>query len=229
MKVIGTKLQSTGNLNQHYIIHHKGIPRSLLEEQQLKKSQQPETPDFFRKYSSRTGDNIRKLILLVIVSNNLPLSLVESPSFRALIEALNPTVMPISRRTLMRDITALFTSGRELLISKLARHIEGGGRLSLTTDTWSSRNYKSFTGVTGHWIDSDWVQHRQLLDIIELIDPVHSREYLAEKLSKITDSLKITKAVFTITRDNASPNNTMLNDFEAAASYYEDEGPLQQP
>jgi hypothetical protein len=110
-KVVGTKLQSTGNLNQHYIIHHKGIPRSLLEEQQLKKSQQPETPDFFRKYNSGTGDNIRKLILYVIVSNNLPLSLVESPSFRALIEALNPTVMPISRRTLMRDITALFTIG----------------------------------------------------------------------------------------------------------------------
>ena len=36
-KVLGTKLQSTNNLNQHYIIHHKGIPRSLLEERQLKK------------------------------------------------------------------------------------------------------------------------------------------------------------------------------------------------
>jgi hypothetical protein len=42
--------------------------------------------------------------------------------------------------------------------------MEGGGRLSLTTDTWSSRNYKSFTAVTGHWIDIDWVQHRQLLE-----------------------------------------------------------------
>jgi hypothetical protein len=60
------------------------------------------------------------------------------------------------------------------------------------------------------------------LDIIELTDPVHSREYLAEKLSEITNSLKITKAVFTITRDNAASNNTMLNEFEAAVSFYED-------
>jgi hypothetical protein len=66
------------------------------------------------------------------------------------------------------------------------------------------------------------VQNSQLLDIIELIDLVHSREYLAEKLSKITDSLRITKAVFTITWDNAAPNNTMLNEFEAAASFYKD-------
>jgi hypothetical protein len=60
------------------------------------------------------------------------------------------------------------------------------------------------------------------LDIIELTDPVHSREYLAKKLSEITDSLKITKAVFTITQDNAALNNTMLNEFEAAVSFYED-------
>jgi hypothetical protein len=181
-----------------------------------------ERPDFFRKYNSGTGDYIRKLILNVIVSNNLPLSLVESPSFRTLIEALNPAVLPISRRTLMRDLTLLFSSGRELLISKLVKHVKSGRRLSLTTDTWTSRNYKSFTAVTGHWINNDWVQNSQLLDIIELTDPVHFREYLAEKLSEITNSLKITKAVFTITRDNVASNNTMLNKFEVAVSSYED-------
>ena len=89
-------------------------------------------------------------------------------------------------------------------------------------DTWSSRNYKSFTAVTGHWINSDWVQNSQLLDIIELTDLVHFGEYLAKKLSEITSSLKITKVVFTITWDNAASNNTMLNEFEVAMSIYED-------
>jgi hypothetical protein len=42
-------------------------------------------------------------------------------------------------------------------------------------------------------------------------------------LFEITDSIKITKAVFTITWDNAALNNTMLNEFEAAGSLYEDE------
>jgi hypothetical protein len=109
----------------------------------MKKPDQPRRPDFFRKYSSRNRDHIRKLILHMIVFNNLPLSLVEPRSFQALIEALNPAVLPISRRTLMRDLTLLFQSGRKLLISKLAKHIRSGGRLSLTTNTWSSRNYKS--------------------------------------------------------------------------------------
>jgi len=43
------------------------------------------------------------------------------------------------------------------------------------------------------------VQNSQLLDIIKLTDLVHFREYLAKKLSKITNLLKITKAVFIIT------------------------------
>jgi hypothetical protein len=66
------------------------------------------------------------------------------------------------------------------------------------------------------------VQNSQLLDIIELIDLVYFKEYLAEKLFKITNSLRITKAVFTITRDNAVFNNTMLNEFKAVVSFYKD-------
>ena len=66
------------------------------------------------------------------------------------------------------------------------------------------------------------MQNLQLLDIIKLTDLVHSRKYFAKKLSKITNLLKITKAVFTITRDNVASNNTMLNEFEAATSFYED-------
>ena len=114
----------------------------------------------------------------------------------------------------------LFNAGRELLMSKLAKHIETGKRICVTTDSWSARNYKSFTAMTGHWINSEWIHNLELLDIIELTDLVHSRDYLAEKLSKIANSLKITHAVFTVTRDNASPNNTMLDKFESLVEEY---------
>jgi hypothetical protein len=114
----------------------------------------------------------------------------------------------------------LFNAGRELLILKLAKHIEFGGRICVTTDTWTARNYKSFTAVTGHWINSDWAHNSELLDIIELTDPVHSGEYLAEKLFEIIDSLKITHAVFTVTQDNAASNHSMLDEFEASANEY---------
>jgi hypothetical protein len=81
---------STGNLIKHYNNRHKDIPTSIAEEKE-KEAQKQEKPKFFRKYSSigPLKERIRKLILHVIVSNNLPLSLVESPSFRLLISTLN--------------------------------------------------------------------------------------------------------------------------------------------
>jgi hypothetical protein len=52
---------------------------------------------------------------------------------------------------------------------------------------------------------------------VELKEPIHSREYLAEELLKITDSFQLTKAIFTVTRDNASSNDVMLANFESNA------------
>jgi hypothetical protein len=54
-----------------------------------------------------------------------------------------------------------------------------------------------------------------LLDIIELTNPVHNGLYLAQKLLEVTDRLYITYAIMLVTRDNASPNNTILDEFKA--------------
>jgi hypothetical protein len=53
------------------------------------------------------------------------------------------------------------------------------------------------------------------MDIVELKEPIHSREYLADQLLDITNSFGVTQAVFTITRDNASANDVMLDNIEA--------------
>jgi hypothetical protein len=110
-------------------------------------------------------------------------------------------------------------------------HTATGGRISLTTDTWSSRNYKEFAAITGHWINKDWVQRSTLLDIVELQEPIHSGEYLAEQLLQVTNNFDITQAVFTVTRDNAGPNNTMLQELEATTKEQrlQKDPNLQQP
>jgi hypothetical protein len=92
------KLTSTGNLLKHYHGRHKGIPTShsdaKAQKAQQTKAEAPQ-PSFFRKYNTGTGlspEQYRKLLLNMIVKNNLPLSLTDSPSFRELVDALNPLV-----------------------------------------------------------------------------------------------------------------------------------------
>ena len=97
----------------------------------------------------------------------------------------------------------------------MQEHCSHGGRISLTTDTWSSRNYKEFTAVTVHWINREWAQHLTIIDVVKLKEPIHSSEYLSNKLVAITDNFRVTQAVFTITRDNVAANDVMLNNIKA--------------
>ena len=53
-------------------------------------------------------------------------------------------------------------------------------------------------------------------------EPVHSGEYLAEKLLEVINNFRVTKTVFTIIRDNASANTVLLRHFEDKASEGED-------
>ena len=95
-----------------------------------------------------------------------------------------PTFIP-SHRTLERDIEKQFLAEREELRLALHTHMEGGGRFSLITDGWRATNSTDFAAVTIHWIDLGWERHNsKLLDMIHLEEPVHSRQYLAEKLYK---------------------------------------------
>ena len=85
----------------------------------------------------------------------------------------------------------------------------------MTTDGWAGNNKLDYEAVTAHYITKEGEHVAVLLDIIELAEPVHDGIYLCKKLLEVTDRLAITCAIISITRDNASPNNTMLEEFEA--------------
>jgi len=91
-------------------------------------------------------------------------------------------------------------------------------QISITTDGWTATNSKEFIAVTRHWINKDWKQRSQLLDIVYLKDPLPSSEYIAEQLLSIIDDFNITKYIFTVTQDNATPNDSMLDIFEETAT-----------
>ncbi|KFY79733.1 hypothetical protein V499_01319 [Pseudogymnoascus sp. VKM F-103] len=114
-----------------------------------------------------------------------------------------------------------------LLQLELNSHIRRGGRISITTDAWSARNYTDYAAITAHWINDKWQQKSKVLDVIHLQEPIHSGEYLAQQLALVTDDMGITGAVFTCTRDNASANTVMLAEYERIAK--DQEVTTQQP
>ncbi|KFZ23115.1 hypothetical protein V502_02399 [Pseudogymnoascus sp. VKM F-4520 (FW-2644)] len=102
-----------------------------------------------------------------------------------------------STRTLQRELQRQFSYHRGQLQIELHSHIKRGGRISITTDAWSARNYTDYAAITAHWINNKWQQKTRVLDIVHLKEPIHSGEYLAQQLAIVTndiDALKTLKA-----------------------------------
>ena len=226
---------STGNLWKHYTQKHLTIAYTTKGQKNILSSPLSSTSSFFKPWSQRlqpiqssnSRAKYRELLLSFVISNNLSLRLIESHSFHQLVQFLSPTTLSVSSRTLHRELQRQFSYHRGLLQIELQSHITHGGWISITTDAWTARNYTEYAAVTGHWINEKWQHRCVLLDVIHLKEPIHSGEYLAQELAAVTDSLEITGAVFTCTRDNASANTVMLAEYEKLAS--ERQASIQQP
>jgi hypothetical protein len=64
--------------------------------------------------------------------------------------------------------------------------------------------------ITIHWIALNWELKSQVLDVIELKNPVHSGAYLVEEVTRATDFFDITHSIIAITHDNASVDDVLL-------------------
>ncbi len=53
------------------------------------------------------------------------------------------------------------------------------------------------------------------LDLVYLVDPVHSTDYLYEKLQEVIESFNISYLISTVTHDNVNVNDSLLKLFEA--------------
>jgi len=149
--------------------------------------------DFFqpRGYTEKRHKEYRRLLLDFVITGNLPLSTVEQPGFRALLEFLNPAAKQISRYTLKGDLFSAFRHHHEMLRLWLSHYTELGGRVSLTTVAWSARNYSDSAAVTVYWIDIDWQMNTCILNVVHLSEPGHTGEYLGAKLVEVTNGLSI--------------------------------------
>jgi hypothetical protein len=207
----------SGNLIRHYQRHHKHIPASEQEANEKAAESQPSVEGFYGSEAIEQRDKrFRSLLLDFFIKNNLSFRVVDQSSFKDLLRCLSATVIIPSSKSLVRDLEGVFEKGQRVLSQQLAEHVNDLGRVSLTTDCWSAMNKKEFMAITVHIVDKKtWKNISWVLDIIELIEPIHSGHYLCEELLKVTDYYDITKAVFTITHDNAGPNDTLLREFEA--------------
>jgi hypothetical protein len=117
-----------------------------------------------------------------------------------------------SRNTLTSRISAEFALDRQALIQDLAITSQ---TIALSLDGWTSNNDISILAVIGHWLTEDFVYKERVLEFIE-IDRAKSRENIAGIVIELLQELDINDKVISITGDNASNNETLVNIVESS-------------
>ncbi|KAI5313668.1 hypothetical protein L3X38_042844 [Prunus dulcis] len=127
----------------------------------------------------------------------------DGEGFRHFCSVACPRFIPPSRRTLARDLLALYYDEKQLLKAKLATY-----RVCLTTDTWTSVQNINYMVLTAHFLDGDWMLHKRVLNFCVIQN--HKGRTIGRLIEKCLIDWGIER-VLTITLDNASTNDKAVS------------------
>ena len=110
------------------------------------------------------ADNIRQQsitesLLSYLINDLKPLSTVDSPNIRTLVEQLNPKFQMPSRKYVSQ---ILLVDKYNAIHDSVTEMMETIQELNITLDLWSNRQMKSYIGVPCHYINN-WASGSLLL------------------------------------------------------------------
>jgi hypothetical protein len=148
----------------------------------------------------------RELIVASIIKHDLPFRYVEYEGVRESMQYLRPGVQLISRNTVKADLCKMYANEKQKLKAMLSRC---NGRISLTSDLWSSLTTDGYICLTAHFIDTNWILQKMVLNF-SFMAPPHNGSSLCKKVLNMIQEWGIDTKIFSITLDNASANDNFV-------------------
>ncbi|CAN6975906.1 unnamed protein product, partial [Brassica rapa subsp. trilocularis] len=147
----------------------------------------------------------KQLVTKTIIQHDLPYSYVEYEQVRETWKHLNPDVKFFCRNTAKAEVYRFYENERETLKRELASL---PGRVSFTSDLWSSLKREGYMCLTAHYIDRNWRLNSKILTFCAL-PPPHTGMNVALKLLESVEEWGLEKKMFSLTLDNATSNDSM--------------------
>lgn len=134
-----------------------------------------------------------------IAQDLLPLSTVESGAFRKLMAVAEPCYTTPSRKHLSYK---LLPEKAEEVMTAVKTEMESAEQVCVTIDIWSSRDMRSFLGVTAHYI-LDNTLHKAMLSC-KRFRGAHTADRIYSVYQDIVAAYNLSGRVWRIVTDNAS-------------------------
>ena len=142
---------------------------------------------------------VNDLVVEFITEGLMPFSVVEMPSFKALVTGLQPNRSVISRPTVIKRINEKATLVKENVKDAMAK----AQHIATTTDCWTAHR-RSFIGVTSHWIDEQTLERKSAALACRRLKGRHTYDVLAAKLEDIHVEYDIQTKIVMTTADSGS-------------------------
>lgn len=130
-----------------------------------------------RKVSASQGEKITQAIVDMVISDYVPLSIVQGARFRNLMKLLAPDYEIQSRTPGRSCVLQCYDNEKAALTSGLV-NLESA---ALATDTWISAATESYITITEHHINTNWEMESNVL-LTRSIPERHTSENIAAKL-----------------------------------------------
>ncbi|KAJ1386816.1 Ribonuclease H-like superfamily [Sesbania bispinosa] len=158
--------------------------------------------------ASYDPDNARKKLGCAIIMHDYPLSIVEHIGFRRYSTALQPMFQVPCRNTIKKEIIKIYEFEKSVVSKMLDTN---DGRVAITSDMWTASNQKKgYMAATAHYIDGSWTLQSFVLRFIYVPAP-HTSDRLSNLLVDCLLDRNIDTKLSTITLDNCSTNDSMIN------------------
>uniref|UniRef100_A0A914D9T5 BED-type domain-containing protein n=1 Tax=Acrobeloides nanus TaxID=290746 RepID=A0A914D9T5_9BILA len=171
-----------------------------LDEPPTKKAKQHTLQAAFGVSNRQEQDNkFKNLILEFIIDNNLPISIVESETFKNLVRFNSPDIKIPSRQ----EITYTLIPKRANSVKKNITESLANQKIALTTDTFSNKS-NSLICVTSSWLTRDFQLKNRVIAIEPLLEH-HTGVNISERIQKILTEFNVDlNDIVLMTRDGAS-------------------------
>jgi hypothetical protein len=132
---------------------------------------------------------------------------VENQDFAKLVYHLNPEARLFGADAASNKINSLYLQTREHIKDMLS---ELDSKISCTTDIWTSPSMDPFMVVTAHFVDKSFQLRSIVLDFAAMPGS-HNGKRIADVFKSIINYYDIKDKVLCVTTDNASNNDTFID------------------
>lgn len=154
-------------------------------------------------------DSYKSFLLSFIVNNNLPFSIIDSPSFLNLLKYIKDDLPTISRITIRTELDNIYIKEYNKVLNIINNN---NSKFSITLDEWRSSSNLDFLAITLHFINNNFKLENYLIGFEDLnkLDSYNNNSLLPI-LENVLKDYKLENKLLGVTKDNAATLNSLIN------------------